>query len=103
MKISKHFKKRQVPELEQLACEMVGDGKKPNVFFVSLRGQMQMITRDGDAAYELVMSYCWRHPNKEFALEDRLHGCLVTNEPEEDGSKKLILIDDYERFIKEKD
>ena len=101
MKISKHFKKRQVPELEQLACEMVGDCKKPNVFFVSLAGQMQLVTRDGELAYQLVQSYRHTHRKQEYALEDRLNGCLVTNEPEEDGRSNLILIDDYERFINE--
>ncbi len=35
---------RKVPELEQLAREMVGDGKAPDVFFVSKRGVIQMVT-----------------------------------------------------------
>lgn len=101
IKVDKHFKGREVPELEQLASEMVADGKTPNVFFVSLEGQVQLVTRDGAVAYALVQSYRRTRRKQEYSLEDRLNGCLVTNEPDDENSKRLVLIDNYDQFINE--
>jgi hypothetical protein len=80
-------------DLEQLACNMVGDGKAPNIFFVTVEGSVQLISLDVELAYT-----AWRRipRNIESSLEDRQYGTICTVEPEHDGSKKLIVIDDFQ-------
>jgi hypothetical protein len=84
---------KKIPEFQRLASKMVGDGKTPNTFFVTREGVTELITTHFPTAYR----YWLRLPREvETALEDRLCGCLGTNEPEEDGSKKLVFSDDTE-------
>lgn len=39
-------------ELNQLASKLVGDGKKPKLYFVCENAKCVMITTDGEAAYK---------------------------------------------------
>ncbi len=71
----------KIEKLEELARTMVGDGEKPNVFFVSESGEIRLVTTDFDLAYQ-----CWRNISesleRETALEDRLNGTLASVQPE---------------------
>jgi len=86
----------KIEALEALARDMVGDGKFPDVFFVSCEPHgLLMITPDFFAAYQF-----WRQlpRNVETALENRTFGCICTTEPQEDGSTILVTYDDSESF-----
>ncbi len=84
--------------LEKLAREMVGDGKNPNLFFVSSEGNIILISRDFDVAYMKWRQHAER-PDHESALEDRHTGVIASVEPEsDDPDAKLIVIDDSEMF-----
>ncbi len=94
----------KIKELEKLASEMVGDGKLPHLFFVSTheggkksRGVI-LITRSFELAYMV-----WSNLPRTFesSLEGRKFGTICSVEPEEDGSKKLIVIDDSRMFRKQ--
>ena len=94
----------RIKSLEELARDMVGDGGSPNVFFVcTFEGKRKsrgviMITRDFQYAYE-----CWSklsRRNHESTLEDRKWGVICSVEPEVEGGKKLIIIDDNQAFLK---
>ena len=62
----------QVHQLNELARSMVGDGQSPEVFFVSVLGNVVMATTDPHAAYS-----CWRgYPNAETSLESRKFGVI---------------------------
>lgn len=78
--------------LNDLPVNMVGDGESPNVFFVSLEGNVVLISLDFDVSYLF-----WKHISNKLAhetsLEDRQHGTLASVEPIEDGSDKLVRID----------
>jgi hypothetical protein len=81
----------QSKELNRLATELVGDSQKPNLYFVSIEGNITLVTSEFDTAYDM-----WRYLPRdiETALEDRLTGCLASTAPIEDGSSKLITHDD---------
>lgn len=84
----------KIRQLEVLASQMVGDGKKPNLFFVSTeKNGIVFISRYFPSAYEM-----WKQVSigncQETTLEDRQNGVLCSVEPEEEGSKKLIRHDD---------
>lgn len=84
--------------LEDLAREMVGDGKNPNLFFVSSEGNIILISRDFDVAY---LKWKWHAERRdhECALEDRKTGTIASVEPESDEpGAKLIRLDDSKSF-----
>lgn len=84
--------------LEKLARELVGDGKQPNLFFVSSEGNIILISRDFDVAYIKWKQHAARKDH-ECALEDRQTGVIASVEPESDApGAKLIRIDDSESF-----
>lgn len=84
--------------LEALAREMVGDGRHPNLFFVSSEGNIILISRDFDAAYRKWLEHA-RQDDHETALEDRLNGVIASVEPESDKpGAELEIRDDSERF-----
>lgn len=88
---------RSVKKLQQLATEMVGDGGKPNLYFVSEDGVICLIARDFELAYD-----CWKEisigRNTETALEDRQHGVLASIEPDAEGDKRLVAVDSTHMF-----
>lgn len=84
-------KDTRIELLEGLASQLIGDGQTPNLFFVTIAGNVQLITREFDTAYDY-----WRFlpRNIETTLEDRLTGVICSTEPIEDGSTKLVTYDD---------
>lgn len=89
--------KQKIAEFENLARSMVGDGEKPDVYFVTIKGVVVTITRDLPTAYKQ-----WRelsaNVDVETALEDRLIGTIASVQPVEDGAKELIKLDDSKTF-----
>jgi len=81
--------------VEGLASQLVGDGQEPNVYFVSVKGECELITIHGDVAYDY-----WLHlpRNVETSLEDRLTGTLADTAPADDDDPRLITQDDYKQF-----
>lgn len=77
-------------ELNRMATEMVGDGKKPNLYFVSLGSNVQLVTTDWDAAYTYWLSL---PRNVETLLEDRLIGLICDTSPVEERSTRLTTSD----------
>jgi hypothetical protein len=90
----------KIEQLEALPRNMVGDGGSPNVFFVSQQPLgVVMITRNALLAYDY-----WRSLPRdvETSLEDRQWGVIADNGPEDEGSTKLVVRDDYRQFTKRK-
>jgi hypothetical protein len=84
--------------LEKLARDLVGDGKEPNLFFVSSNGNIILISRDFEAAYRKYREHA-RTRDHETALEDRKTGVIASVEPVSDEpDAKLIEHDDSRRF-----
>jgi len=78
--------------LEKIPREMVGDGKSPNVYFVStLKNGVVLITRDWELAYNY-----WRGLPDEVqpSLEDRQTGVLCSVDPDETEDSPYRRIDD---------
>jgi hypothetical protein len=84
-------------ELETLASSIIGDGKLPNVYFVTVAGKVRYIATNFDEAREL-----WRKlpRNIETALEDRLFGVIASTEPRDDEDTRLVTYDDSNTFAK---
>lgn len=82
--------------LDILARDLVGDGRAPNLFFVSLEGRgVITVTEDGHAAHQewLRLTCGVGHSRRLLPqLEDRLHG-TVSEVMREDGV--LHAYDDY--------
>jgi hypothetical protein len=86
---------KKIKELETLATELVGDGKTPNMFFVSGHdGVCILITPQFDIAY-----YQWESlpRDKERTLEDRKTGVICHTARHED-SGRMITTDDSIQF-----
>lgn len=89
--------KQKVEQFEQMARDMVGDGKSPNLYFVSEEGVITTVTRDFEAAY-----LCWSGLGRkiETCLEDRKNGVLATTTPIEEGSEQLRTYDDTSYMLR---
>lgn len=87
----------KIKKLNELATEMVGDGKSPNIFFVTKAGNVVMITTLLQNAYT-----CWLNmpPGCESALEDRQYGTICDISPENDNSKRLHVSDGMKDFCR---
>jgi hypothetical protein len=85
--------------LDQMARDMVGDGERPDVFFVSVAGNIATVTSSFKTAYEEWVRVSWK-AKIETALEDRLFGVIASVEPEDDGNARLIRIDSSKDFIR---
>lgn len=81
--------------LNDLASVFVGDGKDLNAYFVTDKGDVMMVTYDGDAAHAYWRQLAARLPLRESALEDRLTGVLASVEPRDDNDPTLIVTDEY--------
>lgn len=89
---------KRIEKLEKFISESVGDGKAPNLFFVSVEGVNVLISRDFDVAYHEWLQLAMPK-NKETALEDRQTGVIASVEPEsDDPGARLIKIDDSRTF-----
>lgn len=91
----------RVEQLEQLASSMVGDEGKPNVFFVSVKGMIQIISIDFTVAYRAWRTYS-EAMDVTTALEDRQHGVLASVQSDVDENEnetgRLIRWDDTRGF-----
>lgn len=80
---------------------MIGDGKTPDLFFVSSfeggrksRGVI-LITRSFELAYTVWSNMPRTH---ESSLEGRRFGTICSVEPKDDDDKRLVRIDDSATF-----
>lgn len=90
------MKPQKIDVLETMARDMVGDGKSPNLFFVTDQGVVTLVARNGDDAYTAWSRLATRSPRVECALEDRQTGVLASIEPETDEpNARLVRLDDY--------
>lgn len=86
-------------ELEEIARNIIGDGKSPDVFFVSVNGKVKHVSLDFKTAYSL-----WKDETSaavcETALENRQYGVIACLEPEYDNkpNSRLVVIDDSETY-----
>lgn len=67
---------KKIKELDKLATEMVGDGQKPNVFFVTLKGKVTTVTRHFEVAHREWRKFAMQR--MESALEDRQTGTIAS-------------------------
>jgi hypothetical protein len=94
-------KAKRLECLEELARTMVGDGKSPDLFFVTVGGNVVMISREYRPAYACWKRHASASPLYECALENRQIGVIASVQPEEDDDKRLEVIDDSYTFRKE--
>src|SRR5208283_447941 len=87
--------KQKIAVFENMAREMVGDGKSPNLYFVGVKSVIVTVTRDFKTAYNQ-----WQEmgTSQETSLEDRKTGTICTVQPKEDNSTVLEVIDDSYTF-----
>jgi hypothetical protein len=79
---------------------MVGDGGKPNVYFVTHKGHVTTVTVNFEAAYQ-----AWKDVismTEESALEDRRTGVLASVEPESDRPGSRLRLHNISRSDYEK-
>jgi len=81
--------------LNQLASELVGDGKSPNLYFVTVDARVQTVTTDRRTAY-LHWHQLASTGVLACALEDRETGVVCLVEAGPDG--QLQRTDDYHRL-----
>ncbi len=88
----------RVKRLNELASEMVGDGKKQNTFFVTMKGNVVMIALDFSQAHNYWRSIA--NTRVESALEDRQTGVIASAgmEPSYTGPIRWIVCDDSLTF-----
>lgn len=88
-------------ELDALATQLVGDGKAPNMFFVSLEGRgVITVTQDAHRAYNEWKRLAMQSKRLQPTLEDRVHGVLASVEPMDDeNDTKLGVYDNFRDFI----
>ena len=71
-------------QFEKIASELIGDGRRPNVYFVTDQGKVQTITLNKEVALDHWRALAARWPMVECALEDRQTGVLASIEPTTD-------------------
>lgn len=69
-----------VPQFNELARKMVGDSQLPNVFFVSVGNDTQLVTTDFNQAYSFWKGLSTTQKTKEPALADRIYGVICSVE-----------------------
>lgn len=72
----------KISSLEKLTTDMVGDGKKPDLFFLSTaKDGVVGITRKFHILYNEWKSLLRHHPKLETTLENRTFGVICSNGP----------------------
>lgn len=66
----------KIAQLQKLATDMVGDDRKPDLFFVTVKGVVITITRNMKLAYDEWKQLALR--NIESTLENRQFGILCS-------------------------
>ncbi len=75
--------------LERFASATIGDGKSPNLFFVTVEGKVVVITQNLEIAKRSWEGFAGPMDTVT-SIEDRKVGVLASVEPEEDDSPRLI-------------
>ena len=86
--------------LDELARNLVGDGNLPDLYFVSVKGEVFLVTSDFELAYHAWLAKSV-YQNVETALENRTYGVICSVEPKDDDDDTLITLDDSYSFRKE--
>lgn len=88
----------KVKALERYASEKVGDGKSPNLYFVSEQGMgVVLVTRFFDVAYD----YWTKLSRVKFtSLEDRWFGVICSTHKAPKGPFRFETTDDSNLFAK---
>mgnify|MGYP001568094441 CR=1 FL=1 len=86
-------------ELNKMATQYVGDGKHPNLYFVSNRADVVTVSTDFEIAYRAWEKLAYRSPRLECQLEDRLNGILASVEFHPETGRLEIFDDTRERRV----
>ncbi len=94
---------KKIDQLEALASAMIGDGKSPDLFFVTDRGRVVSVDVCALSAHDRFLDLARRSDRKECALENRTFGVIASVEPEYDApNARLVLVDDFRMFRRSK-
>lgn len=96
----------KIKQLNQLATEMVGDGKSKNIFFFTVKGDVQLIGIDIDVVYKAWTDFVMSNPRVEAMIEDRKNGVVASAGMEEvltdlnaaNTVERWMVIDNSKRF-----
>lgn len=90
----------KIKELQDMARNMVGDGKSPALYFVTTKNQGTiLVTRNFRSAYDLWRRLASTEKNNWPCLEDRKQGTICSCEPEnDDGSGKVTTFEDAAEY-----
>src|SRR6185295_1454724 len=91
---------KKIQELEALATNMVGDGRSPELYFVTDEGAVVMVSRWFRPAYDIWRYLSRQQPRRASALESRKIGLLASVGEDEEKPGKLVIRDDTEYMIK---
>ena len=94
------MKLRKIETLETFASNVIGDGKSPDLFFVSDQGVCITVTRSFETAYRQWRELAHRSPFVECALENRTVGVLCSVEPTSDEPGARLEIRDDSRMLR---
>ena len=83
--------KKKIKQLEDLAISTVGDGKNPNLFFVSENGVITTVTRDFNIAYNKWMDN--RYDCINSVIEDRKNGMICEYCPFSKNNERICIDD----------
>lgn len=91
-----------IPQLNDLARKMIGDSQLPNVFFVSVANDTQLVTTDFNQAYSFWKGLSRTQKTKEPALADRVYGliCSVEKGINPDYPHGYTTLDDSKAFLR---
>lgn len=90
----------KIEVLQNLASQIIGDGSKSDMFFVTDQGVVVTVTRDFDTAYAHWKQLARRSPFVECALENRTVGVLASVEPDSDDDGALLEVRDDTRMLR---
>lgn len=94
----------KVKQLNQLATEMVGDGKRKNVFFFTVEGDVRLVGTEFNVIHSAWKQFVMDNPRVETMIEDRKNGVVASAGMEEillnddTMAKRWLVIDDSKRF-----
>jgi hypothetical protein len=91
------MKPKKINQLEKLAREMVGDGKSPDLFFVSREGVIITITRDFPRAHQEWQNLLWQ--NCVCQIENRRYGVICQKDKDEETGR-FFTRDDSAIFLR---
>lgn len=93
-------KPRKIEQLEELARTMVGDGKAPNLYFVTVEGVVTTVTRSLERAKWEWSRNVSEDRRRATSVEDRRQGSVCQHDRDEDNGGKWFTCDDSNLFRK---